>query len=317
MSHPAGTSLLDFVDSPMIVGDPDGRVIYVNPCCQRRLEISGDGACGESLASLFEGGSREAVLKAVAEVCTHGQTSHFKLRECGYDYLAQASPIEAEGDRVGVVILMVDEPAPDVRLLAFPALLAEPVDETIASLLELAATTSDASLTEVLETGIARLGELQRLATELKGEQHAPSAGALPTLDPVRVARHVAGRIGPEMSSAGCELDLLVPRELPAALGEVDGIEAALVELFRHLARQAGADSRFTLSARVIGRPGRQSLLFSVVHLSGSQGEGGPVVTEPAPRQIRDRVEELGGSLYAITSAGLGAVCSLQLKLAR
>ena len=40
MSHPAGTSLLDFVDSPIIVGDPDGRVIYVNPSCERRQRAS-------------------------------------------------------------------------------------------------------------------------------------------------------------------------------------------------------------------------------------------------------------------------------------
>ena len=44
MSHPEGSSLLDFVDSPVIVGDPDSRVIYVNASCERRLGISADSA---------------------------------------------------------------------------------------------------------------------------------------------------------------------------------------------------------------------------------------------------------------------------------
>jgi len=318
MSHPEGTSLLDFVDSPIIVGDPDGRVIYINPSCQRRLELSGAAVCGESLASLFEGGSRESVLRAVAEVCAHGQTSRFKLREGGYSYLAEASPIEAEGDRVGVVILMVDEPAPDPRLVAFPGLIAEPVDETIACLLDLAATTSDPSVTDVLKQGVASLQKLQKVATELRTEQRGSADGVSPqlTLDPVRLIQQLAGRIGPEVAELGCDLDLLVPPELPAAQGAAKGIEAALVELFRELARCADADSHFILSARVIGGEGRRSLLFSVVHLRTRDGEGGAVVTEPAPHLISDRVQQLGGTLYAITSEGLGAVFSLQLKLA-
>ena len=255
MSHPEGASLLDFVDSPIIVGDPDGRVIYINPSCQRRLELSGTAACGESLASLFEGGSRESVLRAVAEVCTHGQTSRFKLREGGYDFLVEASPIEAEGDRVGVVILMVDEPAPDPRLVAFPGQIAEPVDETIACLLDLAGTTSDPSVADVLDRGVECLAKLQKIATELKSEQRGTADGVPPqlTLDPVRVVRQIAGRIGPELAELGCDLDLLVPEQLPAAQGAADGIEAALVELFRDLARWADADSHFILSARVIG----------------------------------------------------------------
>ncbi len=65
----------------------------------------------------------------------------------------------------------------------------------------------------------------------------------------------------------------------------------------------------------MIGGQGRRSLLFSIVHLYTRDGEGGAVVTQPTPHRVRDRVEELGGTLYAITSEGLGAVFSLELKL--
>ena len=154
MSHPEGSSLLDFVDSPVIVGDPDSRVIYVNASCERRLGISADSARGESLSSLFEGGSRESVLKAVAEVCTHGRTAHFKLREAGFDYLAQASPIQAEGDSVGVVILMTDEPASSPRPRNPVVPIIESVGETIACLQELAIEITDSRVNEIIDRGL-------------------------------------------------------------------------------------------------------------------------------------------------------------------
>ena len=317
MSHPEGSSLLDFVDSPVIVGDPDSRVIYVNPCCERRLGIVGAVARGETLSSLFEGGSREAVLRAVAEVCTHGQTSHFRLREQGDDYLAQASPIEAEGDRVGVVILLTDEPAPRNPVRSFPAQL---LDEMIACLQELAGATSDPIQSDVIERGLAGLGKIQKLGTASKREaQEAKPVGrSESTLDPVQVARRVAEKVGPELGRSGCDLELLVPQKLPAARGDAQGVEAALVALVRHRIGQAPENSHFTLSARVIGASDQPSLLFSVVHSSGSdsEGMGGDVVTEPAPREIRDRIEELGGSLYAISSESLGRVTSVLLRLA-
>ncbi len=317
MSHPEASSLLDFIDAPVIVGDPDSRVIYVNPSCEQRLGIAAAVACGESLCSLFEGGSREAVLKAVADVCTNGRTSHFRLRESGCDYLAQASPIEAEGDRVGVVILMTDEPARSQRVETLPTELAEPLDETIACLQELASATSDPRLSDVVERGLAGLDQIQKSASEPKAERcSAGDEEADPaTLDPVRVARQVASRVAGELADAGCDFDLLVPRQLPAARGEAEDVEAVLLELIRRGLQGAGENSHFTLSARTVGEAGRRFLLLSVVHLCAHPGEGRSFVTEPAPCEVRERVEKWGGSLYAIASESLGRVTSIQLQL--
>ena len=67
MSQP---SLLSFLDTPVVVGDPDGRAAYVNPAFETRFSVSAEEVTGEPLANLFEGGVREAVLTAVAAVCT-------------------------------------------------------------------------------------------------------------------------------------------------------------------------------------------------------------------------------------------------------
>ena len=38
-------SLLDFIDAPVVVGDPDGRAVYVNPAFQQKFDVvvTGDG----------------------------------------------------------------------------------------------------------------------------------------------------------------------------------------------------------------------------------------------------------------------------------
>jgi PAS domain-containing protein len=61
-----GVSLLSFLDAPVLVGDPEGRVIYVNPAFERRFCQDDESVQGAELVSLFEGGGREAILNAVA-----------------------------------------------------------------------------------------------------------------------------------------------------------------------------------------------------------------------------------------------------------
>jgi transcriptional regulator with PAS, ATPase and Fis domain len=110
-------SLLDYVDAPILVGDPDGRVVHLNPSFESRFQISLDQARGKELATLFEGGAREAILGAVADVCGGAEPVRFPLRDGDSGYWAVASPISAENDRVGVVILITVELNSDRRLI--------------------------------------------------------------------------------------------------------------------------------------------------------------------------------------------------------
>ena len=47
-------SLMDFVDAPVLVGDPEGRAVYANPAFERDFKASKDSLTGVPLASLFE-----------------------------------------------------------------------------------------------------------------------------------------------------------------------------------------------------------------------------------------------------------------------
>jgi PAS domain-containing protein len=128
---------MDFVDTPVLVGDPDGRAVYVNPCFERAFSQTKEAVSGVPLASLFGGGAREAVLSAVARVCGGEPRARFRLREAGTGYLALASPVVVEGGRVGVIIVLTEERGED-RLLALRRDLLEPVDEIAGCLSALA-----------------------------------------------------------------------------------------------------------------------------------------------------------------------------------
>ena len=55
----SGRSLLDYLDAPVLVGDPDGRVVHLNPAFERRFDVSLADARGGLVAAVFEGGARE------------------------------------------------------------------------------------------------------------------------------------------------------------------------------------------------------------------------------------------------------------------
>jgi PAS domain S-box-containing protein len=112
-------SLIDFIDAPILVGDPEGRAVYVNACFERSFSVSRESVTGESLAGFFQGGAREAVLRAVAGVCGGEPSTRFRLREGDKGWMALASPLEAEGGRVGVIIVLMPEPPGEDRLQTF------------------------------------------------------------------------------------------------------------------------------------------------------------------------------------------------------
>ena len=88
----SGRSLLDYLDAPVLVGDPDGRVVHLNPAFERCFDVSLADTRGGLVAAIFQGGAREAMLCAVAEICAGKSSIRFQVREQGVGYTAIASP---------------------------------------------------------------------------------------------------------------------------------------------------------------------------------------------------------------------------------
>lgn len=137
-----GRSLMDFVDAPVLVGDPDGRAVYVNPAFKREFAGSLSAPSGSSLANLFEGGAREAVLHSVAKVCSGETRARFRIREGDKGFTALASPVEVEEGRVGVIILLTEEPMEE-KLMSFRREIQEPMDELANCLMALSTETGE------------------------------------------------------------------------------------------------------------------------------------------------------------------------------
>jgi len=163
-------SLMDFVDTPVLVGDPDGRAVYVNPSFERAFSQSKDAVTGMPLASLFGGGGREAVLSAVARVCGGEARARFRLREGGTGYVALASPVVVEGGRVGVIIVLTEETRGEDRLLALRRDVIEPLDEIAGCLSALAEAAKGEGERQRAATGLRALARMRKWVDQVGRE---------------------------------------------------------------------------------------------------------------------------------------------------
>jgi len=178
MGSTASRSLMDFIETPVLVGDPDGRVVYVNPCFERDYSVSRQEVTGLPLAGLFEGGAREAMLDAVARVCGGAPPARFRIREGGKGYVALASPVEANEGRVGVVILLTEEPSAEDRLHAFRREIEEPLDDLANVLAEFSEQTGarrDDKYRVLIADGIRAMARMKKWAESVSvGLQKKP-----------------------------------------------------------------------------------------------------------------------------------------------
>ena len=315
-----GVSLLNFLDAPFMVIDPEGRVIYVNPAFEKRFCPDGEAVEGQPLVLLFEGGGREAILQAVADVCSEGATVRFRMREGSRGYLGLASPIEAPGaeaGRVGVVILLNDEPAIDAKLQAVHREIQEPLDEATSCLDQLIDQTGgrrNEVFRGAVERGMAALVRAKKWSDELDvalgGRADRVTIDA--RFDPVRLIHDVGARVSDAQGEADVSLDLLVPAQLPGATGDGDVLEAALVRLLRLRMATAEPGSAVTLAARTVGRDDRSALLVTVVDRPRIVDEG----DESEPRSLCEAVTPHGGRVHTVRRARAGRATSLRLPLA-
>ncbi len=130
-------SLLDFIQTPVLVGDPDGRAVYANPAFETDFLVPAEEIAGQPIANLFAGGGREAVLRAVARVCGSQSVcdaERFNVLVEDRGYRALASSVESDGGRVGVILLLVRESAGEARIQSFGREIQAPLEELSACL---------------------------------------------------------------------------------------------------------------------------------------------------------------------------------------
>lgn len=311
-------SLLSFLETPVVVGDPDGRAVFVNPSFETSFRVQRGQVLGRPLALLFEGGGREAVLEAVARACEQKRSVRFRVREGGQAYTALASPICAEGASVGVILLLLADVMEEERLLAFCREIGKAVDEVGQCLDDLFDQTGGRRaerFRERVEEGVRTLERLRKWTEELR----MAAAGAPPArsehhrFDPVRVVRDAIAGLRGEVSRAEHDLELLVPARLPEVRGDGSRFGAALTSLLRDRLQGSRASS-FTVAAKEVGQAPRAAVLVSLIETPAA--DAGDLGDAEPPPLVREIVTSLGGTVSTTQDPVLGRTTAIRLPLA-
>ncbi len=317
----AERTLLSYLDAPVVIGDPDGRAVYANPAFELRFERAVGRVPGAPLAELFEGGAREAVLRAVVVACREGESVRFRLREGALGFSAVASPIAAQGEQVGVVILLKEEVEGVERVLALHREMEQPMDElgqVLQQLFELPADSREARLRSLLSDAQQALGRLRKGADEmhamLTGSRDADpiartkGAGSALRTEPSALLHRVAARAERTEGAAGRSIDVVAAPGLPTLPGDPNRLEALLLRLLEARLTPEATPLRIVLTARSVAGSW-PALLISLCEL------GAQSTAPPDPPHLREEVAALGAELRAFSHAPLGRATLLRLRL--
>jgi PAS domain S-box-containing protein len=310
----AERSLLSFVDTPILVGDPQGCAAYVNPAFEECFQVSREDVLGRSLAEIFEGGGREAVLRAVAEVCKLGESVRFRMRERGVGFAAAASPIQAGDENVGVVILLKEEVEGVERLIALHREIQDPLDElggTLENLLEQVGGPRAERQRSLVEDGLQALARLRKWSEHVNAVlcgAPTPSTSGEQT-DPAALLRSVARRVEGDVRARGAQLEVVTAYSLPRIHADAAQLEAILVRLVRDRLEADPAPTRLLLSARLQGADDTQAAILSLVERF--PGEAGEAFSPPA--LAKEVLASCGGTIRVTAVPAVGRATVIRL----
>lgn len=289
-------SLLNHLDAPVMVADPDGRVVFLNPAFETSFLTTRARAHGRPLAEFFEGGDREAVLGAVAATCARGQSVRFRIRHHDRGFQALASPIAIEGERVGSVLLLTEDLLEGEGMHRVRRELGAAVEQMARCLDGLVR--PDAQLAEGERSDWAAgarsaLAECRRAATNLArladGRLRHDEASGL--IDPGRVVRDALAGVAYELADGGVRVDVLLSAELPLIRGDAKRLQEALEALLRR--RVAEMPAWISLGGRSEVARGVTEVVLT---LCDPAGDGDDTADGPPPVVVRS-VSALGGSV--------------------
>jgi hypothetical protein len=308
-------SLLSYLDAPIVVGDPDGRAVYVNPAFEERFPRAGKSALGLPLAELFDGGAREAVLRGVVTACDSRETARFRLRAGDVGYSAVASPINSAGQAVGVVILFKEELGEAERLLQIQREMQSTLDDvsgTLDTLLEQTGGRRNPQHRALLEDGIRQIARVKKWSEEMQAALAGrPTAARSERIATSEVLGRTVERAERRAESDGIALNLLVPGTLPELVGDEARLSGLLARMLDARLAAEPAAERITLGARLAGSGAERFLLISFSELR----TGGFEAPFADPPVIDEALAQLGAAKQGAAIPRLGRSTVLRIPL--
>ena len=314
MSAAEEMSLLGHLDAPILVGDPDGCIVYANQSFRDHFCGHDEDPVGEPLAMVFGGGAREAVLMATAEVLQRGQAARLNIREGGNAYTGLCSPIEAEDDHVGVVMVMLEEQSNEEHLTGLADEIAEPIAAALQSMHQLSEKLTVTLLDDqqrLLENALRQMETAQKwlreLSVALRGGKAQPGR-----FDVANVVLRVSERVVHDVPS-NVDLEVLMPPNLPRVSGTAVVFERVLSQLLRQRIEESKTGQPITILARAVGGDQAKGVLVSVVDVPDGDRRG---PTGHPPEALKHAVSQMGGEVICVEDAKLGRVTSMRLSVA-
>jgi hypothetical protein len=314
MSHAEEISLLGFVDTPILVGDPDGCIVYANPSFRRCFGVDGDDLMGQPLAMVFGGGAREVVLSVTAAVLEQGSAARLQIREAGIGFTGLASPIEAADDRVGVIMVLLEEESNEDHLSVMIEGISSPLSGALKNLQALTqpiGTRATEAQREKYEGALESLEEAQHSLREL----HLVVRGGKPKQGRFDVSAAIVRVVERTIREHVDEFDIpvLMPPNLPRVVGTGPTFERILASLLRQRFDEGKEGQPLTLLARTIGSEEVQGVLVSLVDVPDSARRTG---TGLPPESLQQGILAMGGESICVEDSMLGRVTSMKLAVA-
>ncbi len=308
-------SLLSYLDAPIVVGDPDGRAVYVNPAFEERFPRAGKSALGLPLAELFDGGAREAVLRGVVSACESRETARFRLRAGDVGYSAVASPISSAGQAVGVVILFKEELGEAERLLQIHREMQGALDEvagTLDNLLEQTGGRRNPQHRTLVEDGIRAIARVRKWSEEMQAALAGRPAGThAERVATSEVLARTVERAERRAGGDGIAVNLLVPGTLPDLVCDEARLSSVLQRMLDARLAAAPAAERITLGARVVGSGAERAILISFSELRRGGFEG-PFSDSPV---VDEGLGQIGATKQAVSVGRIGRATVLRVPV--
>lgn len=314
MSSSEGVSLLAHLQTPILVGDPDGRIVYANPAFRDRFGAKGDDPMGQPLAMVFEGGAREVVLTATASVLEQGDSARLQLREGNYSYTGLASPIEAEDDRVGVVMVLLEERSNEEYLIGLVDEIGEPLGEAMQAFQRLtqnSAKSLDENQRVTVLQGLKSIETAQKWLRDLQ----VTIRGGRPQQSRFDVTTSIMRVVERATKDSEIKLDLevLMPPNLPRVVGTTAVFERLLTQLLHQRLDEAKANEPLTILARTQGGDNALSVLVSLVDVPDSSRRN---TTGRPPEALQQGMAAMGGEVICVEDSSAGRVTLMRLAIA-
>ena len=237
-----------------------------------------------------------------------------QIREAGHGYTGLASPIEAEDDRVGVIMVLLEEHSNEEHLTGLADEVAAPIADALECIQVMSSQMFDILLDdqrELIERGLRSIEDAQKWLREL---QMALRGGKRQQgrFDVTGAIMRVADRAKQDLGSE-VDLEVLMPPNLPRVAGTPAVFERLLGQLIRQRLGEAKAGQPITLLARTLGGEQPRNVLVSLVDVPDvalRQTTGLP------PESIQQTMAAMGGDSICVEDSMIGRVTSLRLGVA-